>query len=180
MYAWDVTKGPTHSLISYHFFCGWVYIICFMFYGFWASFLLLFVSLVLRMKKLNVILNKCKSFSRQMRRSSSYNSASPRSNSAREETFADMKEEEEHQETVYVGSKRRQYAVSSKHLKHPLLNALIEEKSKQGPGGVISVNCEVVLFDHLLWMLDNADPNLTSESLEELAELYSLWYSETC
>ncbi|KAJ9691331.1 hypothetical protein PVL29_013491 [Vitis rotundifolia] len=145
-----------------------------MFYVFCASFLLLSVSLVLRMKKLNVILNKCRSFSRQMRRSSSYNSASPRSNSAREETFADMTEEEEHQETVYVGSKRRQYAVSSKHLKHPLLNALIEEKSKQGPGGVISVNCEVVLFDHLLWMLDNADPKLTSESLEELAELYSL------
>ncbi|RVX00476.1 hypothetical protein CK203_036942 [Vitis vinifera] len=127
------------------------------------------------MKKLNVILNKCKSFSRQMRRSSSYNSASPRSNSAREETFADMKEEERNiKKRCMWEVKGGNMPVSSKHLKHPLLNALIEEKSKQGPGGVISVNCEVVLFDHLLWMLDNADPKLTSESLEELAELYSL------
>ena len=122
------------------------------------------------MKKLNIILNKCKSLSRQMRRSSSYNSMNPRSNSARDDSTG----EEEYREKVYVGSKRREYAVSSKHLKHPLLNALIEEKSKQGSGGVISVNCEVVLFDHLLWMLDNADPKLSGESLEELTELYSL------
>lgn len=130
------------------------------------------LSLVLRMKKLNIILNKCKSLSRQKRRPSSYNNTtSPRSDSA------NSTEEEEYRETVYVGSKRREYAVSAKHLKHPLLNALIEEKLKQGgagAAGAISVNCEVVLFDHLLWMLDNADPKLTGDSLEELTDLYSL------
>lgn len=64
--------------------------------------------------------------------------------------------------------------ISSKYLNHPLLNALIQ-KSKQNPGDdeMITVKCEVVLFDHLLWMLENADPNLSSDSLEELADLYA-------
>lgn len=74
-------------------------------------------------------------------------------------------------ETIFVGSTRKRYMISTKYLNHPLLNALIE-KSKQNAEGNLSVKCEVVLFDHLLWMLDNAEPNLTSESLEELAELY--------
>jgi len=33
------------------------------------------------------------------------------------------------------------------------------------------INCEVVLFDHWLWMLENADPMFDSDSLEELAKL---------
>lgn len=86
-----------------------------------------------------------------------------------------MQEEEEdveqHCETIFVGSTRKRYVISSKHLNHPLLNALIN-KSKQKDENVLVVNCEVVLFDHLLWMLENADPKLSSDSLEELAELY--------
>ncbi|KMS99286.1 hypothetical protein BVRB_2g046150 [Beta vulgaris subsp. vulgaris] len=76
-------------------------------------------------------------------------------------------------ETIYVGSSRRRYEIDSKYLNHPLLNALIE-KSKQSPGdSTISIKCEVILFDHLLWMLENGDPNLAAyDSLEELAELY--------
>ncbi|KAK9267513.1 hypothetical protein L1049_009941 [Liquidambar formosana] len=115
------------------------------------------------MKKIKRILNKCKSLSKQLGRSSS--STSSTSKSAREE---------EQQETVFVGSNKRLYTISSKHLNHPLMNALIEEKSKQSPSRDITVKCEVVLFDHLLWMLDNVDPILTSEPLEELAELYAL------
>ncbi|KAL0443178.1 UNVERIFIED_CONTAM: Auxin-responsive protein SAUR76 [Sesamum latifolium] len=89
---------------------------------------------------------------------------------------ANMQEMKEPCETIFVGSSRRRYVISSKHLNHPLLNALIQ-KSKQEPGPDpdpdLSVKCEVVLFDHLLWMLENADPNLiSSDSLEELAELY--------
>ncbi|KAF8364826.1 hypothetical protein HHK36_001467 [Tetracentron sinense] len=122
------------------------------------------------MKKINLILKKCKSLSRQLGRSSSYSSL--RSKSTRDEFWGDMTHDHEHRETVFVGSSRRRYMISSKHLNHPLLNALIE-KSKQKPGGDISVKCEVVIFDHLLWMLENADPNLTSDSLEELAELYA-------
>ncbi|XP_042477612.1 auxin-responsive protein SAUR78 [Macadamia integrifolia] len=122
------------------------------------------------MKKINLIIKKCKSLSRQLGRSSSYSSL--RSKSTREEIHGEDTTEEEQCETVFVGSSRKRYMISSKHLNHPLINALIE-KSKQKPGGGISVKCEVVLFDHLLWMLENADPNITSDSLEELADLYT-------
>lgn len=123
------------------------------------------------MKKINSILRKCKTLSRQLTRTSSYSSL--RSKSTREEKWVssatDM--QDHNYETIFVGSTRKRYMISTKYLNHPLLNALIE-KSKQNAEGNLSVKCEVVLFDHLLWMLDNAEPNLTSESLEELAELY--------
>lgn len=88
--------------------------------------------------------------------------------------------ENNHKTTIiFVGSTRKRYVISSKYLNHPLLNALIDKSSsssrrKQGEEEIL-VNCEVVLFDHLLWMLENAeDPSFgrTSESLEELAALY--------
>ncbi|XP_077252678.1 SAUR-like auxin-responsive protein family [Tasmannia lanceolata] len=119
------------------------------------------------MKKMNHILKKCKSLSK-LGRSSSYTSL--RSKSTKEEFWGgDMTEEQ--RETVFVGSSRRRYMIDAKLLNHPLLNALIE-KSKQKSGD-ISVKCEVVIFDHLLWMLENADPKLNADSLEELAELYA-------
>ncbi|KAL0306139.1 UNVERIFIED_CONTAM: Auxin-responsive protein SAUR76 [Sesamum radiatum] len=131
------------------------------------------------MKKINSMLRKCKTLSRQLGRTSSYSSL--RSKSTRgphlhyQELWGDdanMQEIKEPCETIFVGSSRRRYVISSKHLNHPLLNALIQ-KSEQEPGPDLSVKCEVVLFDHLLWMLENADPNLiSSDSLEELAELY--------
>ncbi|KAJ4980663.1 hypothetical protein NE237_031500 [Protea cynaroides] len=119
------------------------------------------------MKKINLLLKKCKSFSRQLGRSSSYSSL--RSKSTREDLQGEDTRKLEQCETVFVGSSRKRYMISAKHLNHPLINALIE-KTKQKPDGGISVKCEVVLFDHLLWMLENAD--ITSDSLEELAELY--------
>ncbi|XAR67287.1 hypothetical protein NMG60_11001982 [Bertholletia excelsa] len=122
------------------------------------------------MKKINLILRKCKTLSRQLGRSLSYSSL--RSKSAREEVWSGGGSEgDDVGETIFVGRSRKRYVVSSKHLSHPLLNALIE-KSKQKAGGDITVRCEVVLFDHLLWMLENADPKLGSESMEELADLY--------
>ncbi|KAF8017031.1 hypothetical protein BT93_H2284 [Corymbia citriodora subsp. variegata] len=133
------------------------------------------------MKKINqLILRKCKSLSRQLGRSSSYNN--PRSKSARDvKLWCGMQNDDDDgpRETIIVGSSRKRYVISSKHLSHPLLNALVQKSSlsssKQKPGdgdGVIQVKCEVVLFDHLLWMLDNAEPSIGPESLEELAELY--------
>ncbi|XP_059669715.1 auxin-responsive protein SAUR78 [Cornus florida] len=122
-----------------------------------------------KMKKINLMLRKCKTLSRQLGRSSSYSSL--RSKSTREEIWGGDLQDGEHCETIFVGSSRKRYVISSKYLNHPLLNALIQ-RSKQKFGEDISVKCEVVLFDHLLWMLENADLNLTADSLEELAELY--------
>ncbi|KAK4285726.1 hypothetical protein QN277_002382 [Acacia crassicarpa] len=135
------------------------------------------------MKKINLILRKCRSLSTKLARSSSYSSL--RSKSAKEEAEAKLEEEEEEgqdqcETIIYVGSTRKRYVISSKYLKHPLMNALMDkskteegqEGSHNGRSGILVVNCEVVLFDHLLWMLEHADPKLGSESLEELAELY--------
>ncbi|XP_022735055.1 uncharacterized protein LOC111288434 [Durio zibethinus] len=124
------------------------------------------------MKKINLILRKCKSFSRQLGRSSSYSSL--RSKSVREDhqLWDKMREDNQHWETIYVGSTRKRYVVSSKYLNHPLLNALIERSKQKHGGEDILVKCEVVVFDHLLWMLENSDPNLILDSLEELADLY--------
>ncbi|RWW71120.1 hypothetical protein BHE74_00021166 [Ensete ventricosum] len=72
---------------------------------------------------------------------------------------------------VFVGSSRRRYLVNSKHLNHPLLSALIDRSMH----GEIRIKCEVVLFDHLLWMLENAELDAADDAatLEELAELYA-------
>ncbi|KAG8386603.1 hypothetical protein BUALT_Bualt03G0165500 [Buddleja alternifolia] len=131
------------------------------------------------MKKIHSLLRKCKTLSRQLGRTSSMYS-SLRSKSTRDRHYQELwgandnkQEFKEPCETIFVGSSRRRYVISSKYLNHPLVSALIE-KSKQEPGSGpdLSVKCEVVLFDHLLWMLENADPNLSSDSLEELTELY--------
>ncbi|KAK1572009.1 hypothetical protein Q3G72_026000 [Acer saccharum] len=126
------------------------------------------------------MLRKCKSLSRQLGRSYSYSSL--RSKSSRDHQISHdhiYGDDDDHQsETIFVGSTRKRYVVSSKYLNHPLLNALIEKsKQKKQINGdqydYILVKCEVVLFDHLLWMLENADPNdLVFDSLEELADLY--------
>ncbi|XP_031252163.1 auxin-responsive protein SAUR78 [Pistacia vera] len=129
------------------------------------------------MKKINLILRKCKSLSRQLGRSSSYSSL--RSKSTRDHELwgrhdhHHQLQQEENCKTIFVGSTRKRYVISSKYLNHPLLNALME-KSKQKNGELILVKCEVVLFDHLLWMLENSEPNLILDSLEELAYLYAL------
>ena len=72
-------------------------------------------------------------------------------------------------QAVYVGKSRRRYLLTSDVVAHPLFQQLVVKSA--GAGEEITVGCEVVLFEHLLWMLENADP--MPESLDELAEFYS-------
>ncbi|XP_078156801.1 auxin-responsive protein SAUR78-like [Carex rostrata] len=71
---------------------------------------------------------------------------------------------------VYVGQARRRYLVTTQVLCHPLFQTLVE-RTGTGTDGAAVVGCEVVLFEHLLWMLENADPQ--PESLDELVEFYA-------
>ncbi|XP_076904287.1 auxin-responsive protein SAUR78-like [Bidens hawaiensis] len=133
------------------------------------------------MKKINIILRKCKTLSKQL------SSRSLGSNSARHDhrgtgiiwntnamSVVDADDDDEPQELVFVGSTRKRYVISSKYLNHPLMNALMEKSKKTGDDDDVSViNCEVVLFDHLLWMLENADFNDGSDCFDELADMYS-------
>ncbi|KAK7328696.1 hypothetical protein VNO77_22813 [Canavalia gladiata] len=76
---------------------------------------------------------------------------------------------------VYVGKTRRRYLVNSDVVEHPLFRELVDrsrdsyEENKEDD--TINVACEVVLFEHLLWMLEIADPQ--PESLDELVEFYA-------
>ncbi|GMI77844.1 SMALL AUXIN UPREGULATED RNA 78 [Hibiscus trionum] len=77
---------------------------------------------------------------------------------------------------VYVGKSRRRYLVRSEIIYHPLFQELIDRKSGAGGGDdddgeVVVVSCEVVLFEHLLWMLGNDGAQLGS--MEELVEFYT-------
>lgn len=80
---------------------------------------------------------------------------------------------------VYVGKSRRLYRVTSDVVDHPLFRELVErsrdehehEHEHDSNTTTINVACEVVLFEHLLWMLENADPQ--PESLDELVDFYA-------
>ncbi|PKA49564.1 hypothetical protein AXF42_Ash004104 [Apostasia shenzhenica] len=71
---------------------------------------------------------------------------------------------------VFVGKSRRRYLVSSDLADHPLFQSLMEGSGCCGGGGAV-VGCEVVLFEHLLWMLESADP--LTELLAELVDFYT-------
>lgn len=73
-----------------------------------------------------------------------------------------------HLHPVYVGKSRRRYLVGSEVMEHPLFRELVQRSDESE---TVNVACEVVLFEHLLWMLENADPR--PESLEELVEFYA-------
>ncbi|KAG0502045.1 hypothetical protein HPP92_002117 [Vanilla planifolia] len=53
-------------------------------------------------------------------------------------------------------------------VEHPFFS---EPRGAPAVDGATVVGCEVVLFEHLLWMLENADPK--PESLDELVDFYA-------
>uniref|UniRef100_A0ACD5YKP5 Uncharacterized protein n=1 Tax=Avena sativa TaxID=4498 RepID=A0ACD5YKP5_AVESA len=132
----------------------------------------------------NMLLRRCKSLSRS-RSSSSYSnlrSMSARDIAADEDDLAAYDAGGD-AAVVFVGSSRRRYVISAKHLSHPLIAALIVDtgdgdgmtgRNEEEPG--VAVKCEVVLFDHLLWMLDNAADlrdDDGGDAARELAQLYA-------
>ncbi|KAJ0006788.1 hypothetical protein Pint_29310 [Pistacia integerrima] len=71
-------------------------------------------------------------------------------------------------QAVYVGKSRRRYCLSSDIISQPLFQELIERSSSSGE---VLVACEIVLFEHLLWMLESGESQLGS--MQELAEFYT-------
>ncbi|XP_010476878.1 PREDICTED: uncharacterized protein LOC104756065 [Camelina sativa] len=84
---------------------------------------------------------------------------------------------------VYVGKSRRPYMLSSHIIAHPLFQELLDRSSRfieeRHDQETVLVACEVVLFEHLLWMLKNSCSDLDDGddhergSVEELAEFYT-------
>ncbi|KAK9726866.1 hypothetical protein RND81_05G242400 [Saponaria officinalis] len=73
--------------------------------------------------------------------------------------------------TVYVGKSLRPYHVSQQVLDHPAIQELVGKSTSEGCEEIIVVGCEVVLFEHLLWMLHNSDAH--SEPLNDLVHFYA-------
>ncbi|WVZ92625.1 LOW QUALITY PROTEIN: hypothetical protein U9M48_038674 [Paspalum notatum var. saurae] len=71
---------------------------------------------------------------------------------------------------VYVGKSRRRYLVAEELVGHPLFQTLVD-RTGGGAGRSGLHGRRVVLFEHLLWMLENADPQ--PESLDELVDYYA-------
>ncbi|CAN8235309.1 unnamed protein product [Cochlearia groenlandica] len=75
---------------------------------------------------------------------------------------------------VYVGQTRRPYMLRQDIISHPLFQELVDRSSSRcniEQDREIVVACEVVLFEHLLWMLKTN--NQEGGSVEELAEFYT-------
>ncbi|KAL6496446.1 hypothetical protein OROGR_029704 [Orobanche gracilis] len=120
-----------------------------------------------KLTKIKSVLKKMQSF--KLGRTSSIAAGN---NSSDDDSF-DSSGAVEDLRPVYVGKSRRRYLISSHVIDNPLFRELLGRRS--GGGGEdaesITIGCEVVLFEHLLWMLDNADPR--TESMSELAEFYA-------
>ncbi|WZZ11028.1 hypothetical protein YC2023_096949 [Brassica napus] len=83
---------------------------------------------------------------------------------------------------VYVGKSRRPYMLSSNVINHPLVQELLDRSSRfinelHDQKTVLVLACEVVLFEHLLWMLEDSFSNHDDDddreigSVQELADL---------
>ncbi|KAH7519343.1 auxin-responsive protein SAUR76 [Ziziphus jujuba] len=112
-----------------------------------------------KLTKLKSVLKKWNSFSKQNRASINSIAADDDSSTVSRDLHP-----------VYVGKSRRRYLVGSDVIDHPLFRELVE-RSGDSSDDTINVACEVVLFEHLLWMLENADPQ--PESLDELVDFYA-------
>nr|XP_043619162.1 auxin-responsive protein SAUR76-like [Erigeron canadensis] len=109
-----------------------------------------------KLTKIKSVLKKWHSFTK--------GSASPASSTSDEEDYSNNLN---HSHAVYVGKSRRRYLISSDVAQHPLFQELVERSGD----GDSTIECEVVLFEHLLWMIENADPQ--PEGLHELVDFYA-------
>ncbi|GMI89385.1 SMALL AUXIN UPREGULATED RNA 76 [Hibiscus trionum] len=117
-----------------------------------------------KLTKLKSVLKKLNSFNAKQGRPTSSSSVVAASD-VDDESSANL-------QPVYVGKSRRRYLINSDIVENPLFRELAERSgSGERNDAVISVSCEVVLFEHLLWMLENGDPQ--TESLEELVDFYA-------
>ncbi|CAN0877758.1 Auxin-responsive protein SAUR78 [Linum grandiflorum] len=55
---------------------------------------------------------------------------------------------------VYVGKSHRRYLLSSEVMCHPLFQELMQRSGGFDADGNVVVGSEVVLFEHLLWMIN--------------------------
>ncbi|CAL0307894.1 unnamed protein product [Lupinus luteus] len=120
--------------------------------------------------KLKSAIKRWPSLTKLSRNNSSVSAASTDSNKVTTTTSSSSNEEQQHGlHTVYVGKSRRQYLVNSVIIDHPVFQELVDKSCSDS--GCVVVSCEVVLFEHLLWMLESNETQLGS--MDELVEFYN-------
>lgn len=76
---------------------------------------------------------------------------------------------------VYVGRERRRFVIDAHYLNNTLVRGLIEksgdENATDRPDG-LTIACEVVLFEHLLWLIETNDPDARQLEVDELIDYY--------
>ncbi|KAJ7560903.1 hypothetical protein O6H91_03G005500 [Diphasiastrum complanatum] len=102
--------------------------------------------------------------------------------------------------TILVGPERQAFSVKPQILDHGVVQCLVEKtgsrlveetdsdyenydygcgilkfrKSKASQASAkIHLDCDAILFDHILWLLDNDDPSIRHLNMDELMEFYS-------
>lgn len=79
---------------------------------------------------------------------------------------------------IYVGRERRRFVIRTEHINHPLLRGLLERTEEEfglnQQGGLAIPACEVVLFEHMLWMVENQDVHALDDPVElrEILDFY--------
>jgi hypothetical protein len=78
---------------------------------------------------------------------------------------------------VYVGRERRRFVIDAHYLNNTLVRGLIEKSGDENatdrdrPDG-LTIACEVVLFEHLLWLIETNDPDARQMETDELLDYY--------
>ncbi|KAM7459305.1 hypothetical protein LguiA_036299 [Lonicera macranthoides] len=119
-----------------------------------------------KLTKLKSVLKRWQSLGKLSRSGSSIAATNHSSDNDNDDDFQTA--QDHHLYPVYVGKSRRRYLISSEVADHPLFRELID---RSGDSETVTIGCEVVLFEHLLWMLENGDPQ--PESLDELVDFYA-------
>lgn len=74
---------------------------------------------------------------------------------------------------VYVGNERKRFVISTKYLSHQIFQALLKRSEEEfgfDHQGGLTIACEPVLFEHLLWLLGTNSPAATTAHLQELLD----------
>ncbi|GLJ53504.1 hypothetical protein SUGI_1141560 [Cryptomeria japonica] len=77
---------------------------------------------------------------------------------------------------VYVGKDLTRFVINARFLNHPIFAELLQ-KSAQEYGyeqkGGLKIPCDVVLFEHIIFLLNNDDPAVQNLSLRDMSEFLS-------
>ncbi|KAG8495853.1 hypothetical protein CXB51_007730 [Gossypium anomalum] len=91
----------------------------------------------------------------------------------------DRYDESNRQVTVVVGKEKREFLVDSFVLEESPFRVLIDTKKKdygekrEKNGRVILVDVDAILFEHMLWLMQNDCSSLFQLNLEEIIDFYS-------